>query len=129
MHGVPSSAPRVGGPADLGRDEPYPGIWRGSLHTPAASFARYEFAAGATFPLHHHPQSQILFVEQGSVAFELAGETHQIGAQGWAVVPPNLPHGITAGVDGATAFAVVLPGRSGASDYVVVDEPGSGPAR
>lgn len=122
MHGRPSD-PRVGAATDLDRDEPYPGIRRGSLHTPAATFARYELSPGAAFPLHHHPQSQILFVERGDVAFELAGETLRIGAHGWAVVPPDVPHGITAGDDGATAFAVVVPGRSGASDYVLVDEP------
>lgn len=123
------SPPRVGAADDLERDEPYTGIRRGSLHTRAATFARYEFAPGATFPLHHHPQSQILFVEEGGVALELDGETVRIGAHGWAVVPPDVPHGITAGEHGATAFAVVVPGRSSASDYVVVDAPGSGPAQ
>jgi quercetin dioxygenase-like cupin family protein len=115
---------------DLERDEPYPGIRRASLHTPAVSFARYEFAPGAAFPTHHHPQSQIVFVEHGDIVFEQAGETRRIGAQGWAVVPPHVPHRLTAGDYGATAFAVVVPGRSGSSDYIVVDAspgPGSGP--
>jgi quercetin dioxygenase-like cupin family protein len=117
---------RVGTSSDLDRDEPYPGIRRASLHTPVASFARYELAPAASFPRHHHPQSQLLFVERGSVAFELEGETHAVGANGWAVVPPDATHGITAGDDGATAFAIVVPGRAGASDYVVVDQPGRG---
>lgn len=109
--------------AEPERDEPYPGIRRASMHTPGASVARYEFSPGATFPLHHHPQTQILFVERGDVALALADETLRVDAQRWAVVPPDVPHGITAGEHGATAFAVVVPGRSGASDYVVIDGP------
>jgi quercetin dioxygenase-like cupin family protein len=119
------TSPRAGvhGDGELERDEPYPGIRRASLHTPAATVARYEFSAGATFPIHHHPQTQIVLVERGEVVLRLADETLRIGADGWAVVPPDVPHGLTAGDDGATAVAVVVPGRSSASDYVVLDEP------
>jgi quercetin dioxygenase-like cupin family protein len=112
----------VGTFKDLDHDEPYAGVRRATLSTVATTFARYEFAPAATFPLHHHPQRQLLFVERGSVTFQLGQETLHIGAHGWSVVPPDVPHGITAGDDGATAFAVVVPGRAGSSDYTLVDE-------
>ena len=53
--------------ADVAADVPYPGVSRRTVDAPAATVNRYDFAPGATFPRHRHPQEQITLVLEGSV--------------------------------------------------------------
>ena len=106
--------------ASLSEEEVYPGVRRRTFSSDQATVNRYDFTAGGTFPIHRHPNEQITLVEQGSVAFTVAGRTAELGAGAWSVVAPNVEHGITAGPDGARILAIVVPRRDRSDDYEVV---------
>lgn len=50
---------------------------------------------------------------------ELGDETVELGPGGWSIAPAGVPHGITAGPDGARFTAVVVPRRENAGAETV----------
>jgi quercetin dioxygenase-like cupin family protein len=96
---------------ELGADSPYPGIARRVLTTSKATVQEYSFAPGATYPLHHHPQEQITLVLDGELTFNASGDSQELSAGAWSVVPGDVPHGITAGPVGARFLAILVPPR------------------
>jgi quercetin dioxygenase-like cupin family protein len=104
---------------DLPADEPYPGVRRRVFDTDRATVTRYEFEAGAAFPLHRHPQQQITLIEAGEVEFTIDGSVERMGPGGFSVVEADVEHGITAGAEGARFVAIVIPARSSADAYTV----------
>lgn len=103
-------------------EEPFPGVSRRALTTQRATVTQYTFSPGATFPLHSHPQEQITLVESGSVEMSIDGKRLKLAAGGWAVVEPEVAHGITAGASGAAVLAIVSPPRGAANDYELATE-------
>jgi quercetin dioxygenase-like cupin family protein len=97
--------------AELTGESPYAGIVRRILTTSKATVQEYSFESGATFPLHHHPQEQITFVIEGELSFSADGETRELSAGSWSVVPGDVVHGITAGRSGARFLAILVPPR------------------
>ena len=104
----------------LPAEEPYPGLRRRTFDSAGATVNEYTFAAGASFPIHRHPQEQITIVLEGQVVLTVAGETSPLAEGAWSVVGPDVEHGITAGPGGARILAVIVPRRSGAGAYTVV---------
>jgi quercetin dioxygenase-like cupin family protein len=100
-------------------DRPYPGVERQSFDTDRATVVCYRFEAGASFPLHYHPEEQITIVEEGEVEFLLGAETRRLSAGDWVVTPPDTPHGIAA-AEGARFLAIIIPRRRSGDGYVVV---------
>lgn len=98
--------------AALASDEPYPGVVRHAFDAQNMTVTRYDFAPGATFPLHRHSQEQVTIVHEGSVRMTLGQEVQELGAGGWSVVPGDLEHGITAGPEGASFTAIIVPRRT-----------------
>lgn len=96
---------------DLAAEAPYAGIDRRVLTTSKATVQEYRFQPGATFPLHQHPQEQITLVVEGSISFNADGESHELHAGAWSVVPGDVVHGITAGPAGARFIAILVPPR------------------
>jgi quercetin dioxygenase-like cupin family protein len=103
--------------AALPADEPYPGVIRRTFDGEGATVSIYEFAPGATFPLHAHPQEQITLVDAGTVEMRIGDDTHRWAAGAWSVVPGDVPHGITAGPRGARITAIVTPRRRSRDAY------------
>lgn len=95
----------------IGADSPHAGITRRVLTTSKATVTEYRFDAGATFPIHHHPEEQITLVLAGDIAFSVDGDSHALSAGAWSVVPGDVPHGVTAGSAGAHFLAIVVPPR------------------
>ncbi|HET9103917.1 MAG TPA: cupin domain-containing protein [Solirubrobacteraceae bacterium] len=95
----------------LAPEQPYPGIDRRVLGTEKATVQQYRFDAGATFPLHRHPQEQTTLVIEGEVALTAGGETRTLAAGGWSIIPGEVEHGITAGPAGARFIAILVPPR------------------
>ena len=116
-----SATPRQGSFADLPADEPYTGIERRVLDAERATVSRYLFQPGARFPQHVHPQEQVTLVEEGRVELNVAGERSTLQAGDWSVVPAEVEHGITAGERGASLLAIVVPRRTSANAYTVVE--------
>ena len=122
MSDAQAAGARRGSFAACPADEPYPGVVRRAFDSERATTTRYEFAPGAAFPQHRHHQEQILVVEEGRVEFTVAGEVLEMDPGDWAVVAPEVEHGLRAGDAGARFLAVVVPRREGATAYTVVAE-------
>jgi quercetin dioxygenase-like cupin family protein len=58
----------------------------------------------------------------GEVECTAGDERARLAAGDWAVFPPNVEHGMTAGPRGARFLAIMLPRRSSARSYTVVEE-------
>jgi quercetin dioxygenase-like cupin family protein len=71
----------------------------------------YRFQPEAVFPLHHHAEEQVVIVLKGSIRFVLDGRPVDLGPGASARVPPNAPHGATAGRQGARMLNLVSPRR------------------
>jgi quercetin dioxygenase-like cupin family protein len=109
---------------DVPPEHPFPGVTRRGFDTNEASVTRYDFDAGARFPLHRHPQEQITIVEEGDVELTAGDETRALRAGQWAVVPPDVPHGIRAGTGGARFLAIVVPRRASSGAYELAEPEG-----
>jgi quercetin dioxygenase-like cupin family protein len=96
----------------IGAETPYAGIARRVLKTSKATVQEYRFDAGASFPIHHHPQEQFTLVLEGEISFGADGERRELTAGEWSVVPGDVPHGVTAGPAGARFLAVLVPPRT-----------------
>ena len=76
------------------------------------SFARYE--PGAEAPLHAHEEEQVFVVVDGEFDVTLGEETRRLKVGEAAVIPPWVPHQVTARDDGpATQIDVFCPPREG----------------
>jgi quercetin dioxygenase-like cupin family protein len=76
------------------------------------SFARYE--PGAEAPLHAHEEEQVFVVVDGEFDVTLGDETRRLKVGEAAVIPPWVPHRVTASNDGpATQIDVFCPPREG----------------
>lgn len=95
----------------IGAETPYPGIDRRVLTTSKATVQEYRFDAGASFPIHQHSQEQFTLVLDGTISFSADGESRELSAGEWSVVPGDVPHGVTAGPAGARFLAVLVPPR------------------
>jgi quercetin dioxygenase-like cupin family protein len=95
----------------IGADTPFPGIARRLLTTSKATVQQYRFDPGAAYPLHQHSQEQITLVLDGDLIFNADGESRELRAGAWSVVPGDVPHGITAGPTGARFLAILVPPR------------------
>lgn len=99
--------------------EPFSGVLAAAFTTERATITRYDFEPGAGFPLHHHPQEQIVLVEQGEVEFTVDGKPQQLVPGSWSVVGSNVVHGLRAGEAGGRIYCIVSPPRERADEYEV----------
>lgn len=116
-----SSTERHGNFEELEAAEPYPGIERRVVDADGATVSRYAFQPGARFPQHVHVQEQITIVQSGEVELNVDGTKTILQAGDWSVMPGGVPHGITAGPEGASILATVVPRRSSATELTVVE--------
>jgi quercetin dioxygenase-like cupin family protein len=100
-------------------EEPYPGVVRRVFDGKGATVTRYDFAPGAQFPLHRHPQEQITLIQQGEVEFTVDGTPLKQSAGDFSIVDPDVEHGLKAGPNGASILAIVTPRRKDANAYTV----------
>jgi quercetin dioxygenase-like cupin family protein len=82
------------------------------LEGEAITMAVVELAPGAVVPEHHHHQEQLGICIQGSVRFRVGDEVRELGPGGTWRVPPDTPHQVQAGPDGAIAIDVFSPIRA-----------------
>lgn len=67
-------------------------ISRKVLHTDKLTIIRYEFAPGAIYPLHQHPESQVTLVLSGALTFDYGDRVERHCAGDLVVIPSNIPH-------------------------------------
>jgi len=65
---------------------------------------------GAVVPFHSHPHEQIGYLASGRVLFEMGDERRELAAGDSWLVPPNVPHQVTA-LEPSVAIDVFSPPR------------------
>jgi quercetin dioxygenase-like cupin family protein len=105
--------------SELPSDELYTGVVRQTFSSARATVTSYTFEPGATFPIHSHPQEQITVVESGEAEITIGDRTESLSAGDWAIVEPEVEHGLRAGPTGASILAVIVPRRDHPDEYTV----------
>lgn len=108
----------------LESDQVYDGVVRRSFSSEQTTIMSYSFAPGARFPVHRHPQEQVTLVQSGEIEMTIGERRESLSAGDWTIAPPEVEHGITAGGDGASIIAVVVPRREASDAYTVIDVAG-----
>jgi quercetin dioxygenase-like cupin family protein len=88
------------------------------------TLTEYRFSPAARYPEHHHPQEQLSVVVDGAATFVVDGEAYRMSVGDVVVVPPSVPHEVSAGDGGARLLSVVAPGRRGGDRISLVEEGG-----
>ena len=90
-------------------------VWDGVLARAVegerCSFALVELDPGAVVAEHRHEHEQLGMVISGSVRFRVGDETRELTAGSTWRIPPNVPHEVHAGAEGAVVIDVFAPPR------------------
>src|SRR5262245_1772151 len=78
---------------------------------------------GKMTPLHMHPEAtECVYVLEGEIRVHIDGTEHTVGAGGFTMTPPGVPHAFTVTSPTARVLAIQVPG-GGASFYLGASEP------
>ncbi|MBA3375688.1 MAG: cupin domain-containing protein [Gaiellaceae bacterium] len=90
-------------------------IWEGVLartvESQQLSLAIVELDPGSVVREHSHVNEQLGLVVSGSVTFRIEDQTRELGPGGTWQIPPDAPHEVHAGPDGAVVIDVFAPAR------------------
>ena len=90
-------------------------IWEGILARTVEgkrlSLGVVELDAGSVVGEHRHENEQLGLVVSGSVTFRIGDDTQVLGPGGTWKIPPNMPHEVVAGPEGAVVIDVFAPAR------------------
>jgi quercetin dioxygenase-like cupin family protein len=75
-----------------------------------------ELDPSAVVPEHRHEHEQLGMVLQGSLEFRIGDEKRRLGPGGTWRIPPNVPHEVTVGPEGAVVVDVFAPVRADWAD-------------
>jgi quercetin dioxygenase-like cupin family protein len=99
---------------DLGSIAPI-GIWDGvvarTVDGDHCSLAVVELDPGSVVAEHSHPNEQLGLVVSGSVTFRVGDETRELGPGATWTIPPDTPHEVHVGPEGAVVLDVFAPVR------------------
>jgi quercetin dioxygenase-like cupin family protein len=91
---------------------PVPGITTERVDQGDITMVKYTFEPHKTFPLHRHPEEQVVVVIQGSCTLRAGDNTYQLSAGDIGFNPSMEPHGITSGSDGVVFLNLIAPRRT-----------------
>jgi quercetin dioxygenase-like cupin family protein len=90
-------------------------IWEGvaarSIDGARLTLAVVELDPASVVAEHSHENEQLGIVISGSVSFRVGDETRELGPGGAWRIPPNTPHEVHTGPDGAVVIDVFAPTR------------------
>lgn len=98
--------------SDISPRAPQPGVTTRRFDSDGMTIVRYEFAPGAAFPLHSHPEEQVVIVLRGHVRFTVDERPVQLGPGDVCHVGPHVPHGAEAGAEGCEFLNLLSPRRT-----------------
>lgn len=104
----------MGLPDDIASAEPFrvaDGVVARSVDGERVAFAVVELEPATVVPEHSHDNEQLGLVLSGSVSFRLGDDTRELAAGGTWRIPPNMPHEVHAGPEGAVVVDVFAPPR------------------
>jgi quercetin dioxygenase-like cupin family protein len=84
-----------------------------------ASVAYAKVPAGYVFPAHWHSHTEYTLMINGKATFTMAGQSHELVAGSYVVVPAKTQHQLTCA---AGSECLVLTRRAGPTDYHFVDK-------
>ena len=87
--------------------------WKLTSEDTGGAFFLFEdvMAPHKATPLHRHPEAdETLYVVEGSIVVNIAGEESRVGAGGMTFTPKGVPHAFLVGSDGARLLTVQTPG-------------------
>jgi quercetin dioxygenase-like cupin family protein len=82
--------------ADLPEREMAKGFHARMVHTEGMTVASWRVEAGSVLPMHSHPHEMIVNLLEGELEITVGEESTVLHAGGMAVIPGNVPHGVTA---------------------------------
>ncbi len=89
-----------------------------AVHGERLTLGIIELEAGSHVPEHQHENEQLGMVLSGSVVFRVGDESRELGPGGTWSIPPNVPHDVHVGPEGAVVLDVFAPGRA---DWQAID--------
>lgn len=92
---------------------PFPGVTTQRFDTDRTTIVRYRFEPDASFPLHAHPEEQIVAVLQGRVEFQVGNRVLHMVPGDLCHVEPDEPHGARAGKEPVEMLNILSPRRTG----------------
>lgn len=107
--------------AGISAKHPQPGVTTRRRDFAHMTVVLYEFIPEATFPLHHHPEEQLVVMLDGSCRFTVGTEELALRAGQSAIAPPHVPHGCHAGPEGCRFLNILSPRREGEGQINMVE--------
>jgi quercetin dioxygenase-like cupin family protein len=90
-------------------------IWEGvtarAVQAERLTLSVVELDAGAAIPEHAHENEQVGLLLEGSLRFRVGGETREARPGTTWAIPPEVPHDVEVGPDGAVVVEVFAPRR------------------
>jgi quercetin dioxygenase-like cupin family protein len=90
-------------------------IWSGvagwSVEGARVTLALIELEPDSVVPEHAHENEQIGILLRGSITFRIGDEERELGVGGTWRIPPQTPHDVRTGPDGATVAEAFAPAR------------------
>jgi quercetin dioxygenase-like cupin family protein len=90
-------------------------IWEGaaarSVHGERLTIAVVELDPGSVVPEHSHDNEQLGIVLSGTLSFRVGDEERDLGPGGTWRIPPNVPHEVRVGSNGAVVLDAFAPTR------------------
>ena len=91
-------------------------IWTGVLARAVegreVTFAIVELDPDSVVGQHHHPNEQLGIILEGSLRFNIGGESRDLRVGDTYVIPAETPHDAVAGPEGAVVIDVFAPVRA-----------------
>lgn len=88
-----------------------PGLFARAVHGERVTLAVVDLAPGLVMAPHRHANEQIGVVVRGEMLFTVGGEPRRRVAGDMWVIPPGVPHEVTAGPEGCTVVECFSPVR------------------
>jgi quercetin dioxygenase-like cupin family protein len=90
-------------------------VWDGvlarAIEGERCSLAVVELDPDSVVREHAHPNEQIGMVVRGSISFRIADDERVVGPGATYCIPPNVPHEVRTGPEGAIVLDVFAPAR------------------
>lgn len=92
---------------------PHPGVTTRRFDSEGMTITRYEFKPGARFPVHSHPEEQVVIINRGPIAFTVGDRVLEMGPGEICHIKPNVPHGARAADESVEFVCLLSPRRAG----------------
>jgi quercetin dioxygenase-like cupin family protein len=91
-------------------------VWDGviarAVEGERATFTVIELAPNTVVPEHAHDNEQVGVLVSGSVSFRIGDDERDLPVGATWSIPPNVPHAVSVGSEGAVVVEVFAPGRA-----------------